>query len=149
MQEQLNLVAPCGIYCGICPIYIADKGNHIHLKEVLAAEFKIAVNEIKCDGCLSDNPFVNCSTCAVRDCIIAKRIEGCYKCDDFPCSIIEEMPDAIGKQVILRSVPLLRKLGIERFIEEETKHYQCPYCGHQLFMGVKRCRNCNNAVNLQ
>ena len=83
-----KLLAPCGIYCGICPTYIADKGNHIKLKEILAAEFKISADEIKCDGCFSPAPFVNCQTCTVRNCIIAKKVEGCFKCDDFPCQII-------------------------------------------------------------
>ena len=141
-------VCPCGIYREICPIYIADKGSHTRLKEILAGAFNVTADEIACDGCLSDTPFVHCQTCAIKSCVVGKDIEGCYKCEDFPCQIIEDEPDPTTKRVILRAVPALRELGIEKFMEEEVKHYQCPHCGYQLFMGVQKCRNCKNPVSL-
>ena len=143
-----KLLAPCGIYCGICPIYIAGKENHTGMKEILASNLNTSANEIRCDGCFSAEPFVNCADCTVRNCIIERDIEGCFACNDFPCRTIEDMEDATGKKVILRSVPLLQKLGPANFIEEEQKHYLCPYCGYQLFMGAQRCRNCGNKVDL-
>jgi len=147
IEEESYSIAPCGIYCfGICPIFIADKGDHGRLKEILAAEMKVTAQEIKCDGCLSPSPFVICQTCNVRGCIVKKEIEGCYVCDEFPCKIIEDGADVVGRKAILRAVPLIRELGKEQFMKVELEHYQCPLCGYQLFMGARKCHNCKNDV---
>ena len=148
MKAATKSVDPCGIYPGICPIYIAAKDKHSRLKQILASELNVSVREIRCNGCLSKNPFIKCHECKVRDCVIARGIEGCHACPDFPCPKIEGMTDPVGKKVILRAVPALRQMGVAKFIEEEIRHYQCPHCGYQLFMGVGRCRNCNNSVSL-
>ena len=144
MVESIQ-VCPCGIYTKICPIYIADKGNHTRLKEILAGALNVTADEIACNGCLLESPFVNCQTCAIKACVVEKDIEGCYQCHDFPCQNIKDKDD-ITKKVILRAVPALRELGMEKFIEAEAKHYQCPNCGEQLFMGVRKCRNCQQPV---
>ena len=140
-------ICPCGIYREICPIYIADKGNHSRLKEILGSAFNVSANEVTCDGCLSEAPFVNCQKCAIKSCILDKGLKGCHLCEDFPCPNIETMDD-ITKRAILRAVPIWRKLGTEEFIEKELKHYQCPQCNNQLFMGAQKCRNCGNPVAL-
>jgi len=146
MVESVQ-VCPCGIYPEICPIYIADKGGHTKLKEVLAGVFNVTADAIACDGCLSETPFVHCQECTIRSCVIEKGVEGCNRCDDFPCTNVESMDDNT-KKVVLRAVPVWKELGTEKFIEEEMKHYQCPNCGNQLFMGAQKCRNCGNEVAL-
>ena len=146
-MAESSYVCPCGIYPKICPIYVADKGNHARLKEIIAGVNNVGSDDIACDGCISEKPFVNCQTCAIKSCVLTKGIEGCYQCEVFPCKAIEDK-DAITRSVILRAIPALKQLGAEKFVEAEMKHYQCPHCGYQLFMGAQRCRNCKNPVNL-
>ena len=145
--KAVSPVAPCGIYCTLCPIYVADKGNHPKFKKILAHELKVAEDDIRCEYCLSDKPFIQCSQCAVRDCVIDKNIEGCYRCDDYQCSKIDAM-DPLTKSWISRSIPAIKEMGIERFMEEEEKRCRCPNCDYQLFLGARKCRNCGNVVNL-
>lgn len=147
MEERKKLVAPCGVYCGICPVYIADKGNLERLKERIATAFNVSTKEVLCDGCRSGRVFLGDADCTVKPCALAKGVEGCFACDAFPCKNIEDRPDPI-RRVILRSVPALKELGIDSFVEQEEEHYRCPHCGYRLFMGARRCRNCNNAVDL-
>ena len=149
MLEKQYMIAPCGIYCnGICPIYIAERDNHSRLKEIIATQYNLTPADVRCDGCLSESPFAECQSCTVRDCVISKDIEGCYICDEFPCQVIEDMPDPAGKKAILRAVHLIRELGKDRFTEEIIKYYQCPHCGYQLFIGAGKCRNCKNPVDV-
>ena len=106
------------------------------------------MEDIRCKGCLSDEPFVYCNTCPIKSCALEKGIEGCHRCDDFPCSYIDAFPLPVGKKVILRAIPTWRELGTDRWMEEEEKRYHCPHCGYVLFRGARRCRNCKEEVDL-
>ncbi len=143
-----KLAAPCGLYCGVCGVYIAHKDNNIKFKERLTSVYNVSTDEIKCEGCLSDNLFIFCITCPIRSCVIEKGIEGCHQCNDFPCKFIDDFPLPVGKKVILRAIPTWRQLGTDTWMDEEEKRYQCPYCGYKLFRGAKRCRVCRNPVDL-
>ena len=151
MEEGMmnkKLAAPCGLYCGICGVYVAHRDNNSKLKEKLAGVYDVTVEQVQCDGCLSNILFAYCETCSIRDCTIKKGIEGCYQCDDFPCKFIKHFPTVAGRPMMLRAIPAWRELGTERWMEEEERRYQCPHCGHKLIRGAKRCRNCNNQVDI-
>lgn len=148
MEEKKKLAAPCGLYCGVCGVYIAHRDNNMKFKERLSTFYGVSVDEIKCKGCLSDELSTFCQTCQIRSCVMEKGIEGCYQCSDFPCQFIEDFPFPVGKKVILRAIPTWRELGTERWMEEEEKRYHCPHCGYKLFRGAKRCRNCKEPVDV-
>ena len=148
MQNKKKLAAPCGLYCGVCAVLIAHRDNNTKFKERLTGVYDVTVDAIKCQGCLSDELFVYCHTCPIRSCTIEKGIEGCHQCDDFPCQFIDDFPFPVGKKVILRAIPTWRQFGTERWMDEEEKRYHCPYCGYAVFRGVRRCRNCQNPLDL-
>ncbi|HOD28820.1 MAG TPA: DUF3795 domain-containing protein [Syntrophales bacterium] len=148
MEEKHRFAAPCGLYCGACGIMIAHQENNLKLKEKLTQVYGVAVDEIRCEGCLSDAPFFFCKVCSIKSCAQEKKIAGCFQCDDFPCKIIDEFAFPVARQVMLRSVPAWKKLGTEQWMAEEEKRYSCPHCGCRLFRGVKRCRNCKEEVAL-
>jgi hypothetical protein len=149
-----DLLAPCGLYCGVCAIYIADKNNNIKFKEKLVDVYKPftkAIEDVKCTGCLSENQesiFGYCQSCPIRECIRKKGYDGCYQCDDFPCKFIDRFPVPVGKKVILRGIPRWKEIGTEKWVEEEEKRYHCPECNNPLFRGAKRCNNCGISVNV-
>lgn len=106
------------------------------------------VEEIACEGCLSERPFAFCLTCPIKSCTENKGIEGCHQCADFPCRFIEDFPIEVGKRVILRAIPTWRELGTEKWMEEEEKRYICPACSYPAFRGAKRCRQCRAPFDL-
>jgi predicted RNA-binding Zn-ribbon protein involved in translation (DUF1610 family) len=148
MEIRKEFAAPCGLYCGVCGILIAHRDGNLKFKERLTQVYGVGVEDIRCSGCLSDDPFVYCRTCPIKLCTVEKGIEGCHECDDFPCQLIEDFPLPVGRKVILRAIPTWRSLGTERWMEEEEKRYLCPSCGYALFRGAKRCRNCGQPVDL-
>ena len=87
MENKTELAAPCGMYCGVCGVHIADRDNNIKFKERLTTVYDVPVSEVKCKGCLSDELFTFCLTCPIRACVIEKGIEGCHQCNDFPCHL--------------------------------------------------------------
>ena len=148
MDDRDKLKAPCGLYCGVCGVYIAHRDDNAKFRERLATVYGVAADQVRCEGCLSDELFAYCQTCPIRSCTIDKGIEGCHQCSDFPCAFIEGFPLPVGKKVILRAIPAWRELGTERWMEEEEKRYHCPQCGYTLFRGAKRCRDCGSLVDV-
>lgn len=147
-MAERELLAPCGLYCGVCGILIAHRDNNEKFKERLASFYGVKTEDIACEGCLSEERFVFCQSCAIRSCISDRGYEGCHECDDFPCTFIDDFPVPVGKKVILRAVPRRREIGTEKWVEEEEKRYVCPHCGHSQFRGAKRCRSCKESVDL-
>lgn len=147
MQDQ-GMIAPCGLYCGVCGVMIANRDGNEKFKEKLAGFYGVSPNEITCMGCMSDTKAVFCEVCHIRSCNQEKGYEGCYQCDEWPCQYINEFPVPVGKKVIMRAIPQWRELGTEKWVEEEKKRYLCPSCGYELFRGAKNCRNCKTEVDL-
>ena len=148
MEIKKELLAPCGLYCGVCAIMMAHRDNNQKLKERLAPAYGVSPEKISCRGCLSDEVFAYCTTCAIKSCTRQKDYEGCHQCNEFPCEHIDNFPVPVGRKVILRAIPQRREMGTEKWVEAEEKRYRCPNCGEQLFRGAKRCHHCKEAVEL-
>jgi hypothetical protein len=147
MVTKKELMPPCGLYCGVCGILIADRDNNQKFKERLTTVYNLPAEDIQCQGCRSDKVFTYCRACLIKDCTTQKGYEGCHQCKDFPCEHIDNFPLPVGKKVILRVVPRWREIGTEKVIAEEKKRYVCPSYGYKLFRGAKTCRNCKKPVD--
>jgi predicted RNA-binding Zn-ribbon protein involved in translation (DUF1610 family) len=162
MTINPDFISPCGLYCGVCAIHIADRDNNTKLKEKLVNLYKggtpglgtlpnsesLTVDDIRCSGCLSDEQFMHCRQCEIKDCVNEKGFSGCHECDEFPCDHIESFSMAVGKKVILRSVPYRREHGTEKWIRDEEARYVCPDCGNIVFRGVMKCNKCKSPLDL-
>ena len=147
MTVNKDLLAPCGLYCGVCGILIADRDNNQKFKEKLCTVYGTKVEDLHCKGCLSDDVFGYCKVCSIKTCTKEKGYDGCHQCDDFPCELIEKFPMPVGKRVMLRAIPEWREMGTEAWVKSEEKRYHCPSCGYELFRGAKRCRQCKEPVD--
>jgi len=144
---EKELLSPCGMYCGVCGIYMASRDKNKKLKEKLAKAYGLIPEQIDCKGCLSNDRFVYCQTCGIRSCVMEKNYEGCHQCEEFPCQLVDDFPVPVGKKVILRSIPSRKKLGTEKWVENEENRYTCPHCSHLLFRGARRCGSCKALVD--
>ncbi len=162
MEINRNLLAPCGLYCGVCAIHIADRDNNDKFKERLVNLYKggvagkgtlpnsenLTIDDIKCGGCLSNDLFMHCKQCEIRDCVREKGYTGCHECDEFPCEYIDNFSMKVGKKVMLRAIPYWREVGTEKWIIDEEARYFCPECGNKVFRGVVKCNQCKVALDL-
>jgi len=154
--------SPCGLYCGVCAIHIAHRDNNEKFKERLVNLYKggvpgkgtlpnseaLTTADIRCGGCLSDDRFMHCQQCEIRDCTQSKGYSGCHECADFPCAYIDNFSMNVGKKVILRCVPYRREVGTEKWVADEEARYYCPECGQKVFRGVVRCNQCKAPLDL-
>ncbi|NIM95858.1 MAG: DUF3795 domain-containing protein [Anaerolineales bacterium] len=156
MNVPPEVIAPCGLYCGVCRIYLATQEDDRALLGRLAKIYSrrlagfdnLTVDDMLCDGCLSERRFAFCRECSIRACTNERRYDGCHQCDDFPCALIHEFPTPIGMKVILRAIPFRRIHGTEKWIQAEEERYHCPECGEKLFRGASECNHCRSLVSL-
>ena len=155
MTMNPDFVSPCGLYCGVCAIYIAHRDNKHKFKERLVNLYKgevpgigklpnsenLSIEDIHCRGCLSDELFMHCRQCEIRDCTREKGYTGCHQCDEFPCQYIENFP-------MTRAIPYWREVGTEKWIQDEEARYICPECGNKVFRGAVKCNQCKVKLNL-
>ncbi|MFH1885871.1 MAG: DUF3795 domain-containing protein [Pseudomonadota bacterium] len=154
-MKEKDLLAPCGLYCGVCAVLIATREDNEKFKERLVGVYKgkipgsedLSVKDIHCEGCLSERPFGFCQSCPIKDCALERGLTGCHQCREWPCMMIEAFPLPVGKKVLLRSVPYRREHGDVKWAEDEAARYLCPGCGHGLFRGAKRCNQCKAPVD--
>jgi len=162
MTINPNFIAPCGLYCGVCAIHMAGRDNNTKFQERLVNLYKggvdgkgtlpnsqsLTIADMKCGGCLSDDTFMHCQQCAIRDCVKEKGYSGCHQCAEFPCQHIDNFAMTVGKKVILRAIPYWREVGTEKWIEDEEARYVCPQCGNRVFRGAVKCNQCQANLDL-
>jgi len=153
-----NLMAPCGLYCGVCGIYIATRDKNEKFRAIMANLYGTKLEDTECLGCMQPDPSAKicnwCKICTINNCVKSKGYYSCHQCGQWPCSIIENFGLSTGLRVMKRTIPLWRakvaELGDEKgsveWARAELNRYHCPACGNPLFRGAKRCRACKEEV---
>jgi predicted RNA-binding Zn-ribbon protein involved in translation (DUF1610 family) len=154
----------CGIYCGACSIMMAGKTGHKDrlasfwapesIKKFLAFQGIPHAGDrdlvLECCGCKSDQVFINCRGCKIRECAIAKRVDHCNDCGDFPCKTYREWKNI---QVMLphlketdANLETIKRSGTGRWIGEQEKKWRCPDCGSEFAWYSEKCGKCGRAL---
>jgi hypothetical protein len=103
-----ELIAPCGMNCGICKTYLAYSRGVPYKKGEVS----------HCTGCLVRNK--NCAFIK-RDCdkIRKKQIRFCYECADMPCkelAKIDEIYKARYGMSMVENQKAIREKGMDVFL---------------------------------
>ncbi len=156
--KNKDLMAPCGLYCGACGVYIATRDNNIKFMTVMANLYGTNPEETQCQGCMQKDPsrkqYAFCKSCDIRNCVKEKNYYSCHQCEEWPCDMIKNFGYATGVRVMKRAIPVWREnvkqLGIEEgcieWARSECERYHCHNCGKPLFRGAQRCRSCKEPV---
>ena len=153
-----DLMAPCGLHCATCGVYIATRDGNEKFKTVMGNLYGTKPEETECLGCMQSAPaekqYMSCKMCKIRDCVTSKGYYSCHQCDQWPCSEIEDFGFATGVRVMKRTIPLWREKVAEHGDEEgsvewsrsECGRYHCTSCGNPLFRGAQQCRSYKKRV---
>lgn len=134
MDMEEELVAPCGMNCGVCVSYLAMKND---LK-------KQGFHKAYCAGCLPRGK--NC-TFMKKQCDLLGNglVRFCYECGDFPCSRLKALDKRYRTNYhmsMVGNLEFIRKHGIGRFLETEKAKWSCPECGEVRCCHNGLCLNC-------
>ncbi len=153
-----NLLAPCGLYCGACGVYIATRDENEKFKSVMGNLYGTKPEETECLGCMQPDPpkrpYGFCEICKIRNCVKSKGFYSCHQCKEWPCNRIDNFGFTTGIRVMKRAIPLWRAKVAEHgdvkgsieWARAECEHYDCPSCGKPLFRGAQECRVCKQPV---
>lgn len=129
-----QLIAPCGINCGICLAYLRDKN--------------------RCEGCRGeDNKKCNhCSVCNIKNCEHLSITESkfCYDCSKYPCTRIKHLDKRYRtkyKMSVIDNLQLVKDYGPEKFIQLEKVKWECKNCGGTICVHRGYCLNCHDISN--
>jgi len=117
-ENEKGLIAPCGIYCGACDLFLGNSRNLAKEMYRILNGFNMAdigtlamgierervvdfLNILqnwsqgkKCPGCVPGGCFPGggIPSCPVRDCTQQRGFLTCAECDRMPCNRLEEEP---------------------------------------------------------
>jgi Protein of unknown function (DUF3795) len=131
-----ELIAPCGMNCGLCSSYLTLKHN---LK-------KSGIMRAECPGCRPRNK--NCAFMKKSCKFLANGIyKYCYECSNYPCERLKGLDKryrSFYHMSMIENLDYINKNGIKRFLNQQTNRWQCPECGAVISCHNGICYNCRS-----
>jgi hypothetical protein len=128
------LIAPCGMNCGICSAYLADKYD---LK-------KQGINKGYCSGCRPRAK--NCAFMKKSCELLGKgKVQFCFECIDFPCAHLERLDKRYSTKYhmsMIDNLNYIKEHGMKKFLKQQNDKWQCPDCGAVICCHDGICYNC-------
>ena len=120
--ERLNLVAPCGIDCGICELYTCRNDALLFSALMLRG---IPMDKIPCDGCRSigGNCPVIKGECETSKCVTEKKVEYCFECSEFPCAKLHpssKKANVLPHNMKVYNLCTINRDGVEAFVQKSS-----------------------------
>jgi GNAT superfamily N-acetyltransferase len=133
MSEQL--IAPCGMNCGLCIAYQAQKYDLD----------KQGFRRKYCPGCLPRGK--NClhmkDAC---DKMGKGLIRFCYECIEFPCKRLKALDKRYRTKYhmsMIKNLITISEEGMKAFLESEEAKWRCSECGAAVCCHNGLCMHCN------
>ena len=131
MNEEM--IAPCGLNCGVCKFYLARERGQYKTKSS------------GCTGCISAN--IECGFRKGCEKIRNNNYRFCYECADFPCKVHNMLEKRYVTKFYTSPIDNLRKIrekGMDRFLAGEEEKWKCPECGGTVSMHTGTCYECGS-----
>lgn len=150
-ENKEKLVAPCGLYCGACPMYLATQDKDKQKIKDLAQRFstpnsKFALEDVECDGCIGGGRVATfCRKCNMRACAETKqKVTRCADCKEFPCSLITNFNNdgMLHHAEVLENCRGLKAAGIKEWTKREMERWSCPQCKANISWYDGTCSRC-------
>jgi hypothetical protein len=135
MTVATELIAPCGMNCGVCLAHLRQKG--------------------KCSGCRGGDAEKSISIlrCIIRTCTInsTNRSGFCYECAQYPCRRLKQLDKRYRTKYMmsmLDNLEYLKAHGIAAFAEKEAERWRCRKCGGVICVHRRGCYLCGEKPTL-
>ena len=135
MNPERELIAPCGMFCGVCSSYLA------YSKQVPKKRGRIS----HCIGCRPRNK--TCSFLKKR-CrpLLSWKIRYCFECSTFPCRNLEHIDERYRRNYgmsFIDNLELIRSRGEKALLNALRDRLSCPKCGALKSVHSGKCFGCD------
>jgi hypothetical protein len=129
----VTMLAPCGINCGVCYMYLKKKKP--------------------CLGCRGQDVAKpeHCRKCKTKDCSIGQGIGFCFNCSSYPCATIKRLDKSYRQRYqvsLIDNAVRLKKVGAEQYLKEEREKWTCIDCEGVISLHDRVCSECGKKWSL-
>ena len=108
----MQVIGACGLMCSECQAFKATQANDLEKLAELAEswgspENPLTVDDMRCNGCMSETVYKNAQKCGVRGCAVEHEVTNCGECSDFACQKLNDL----WKGYSLQPEEMSRNLG--------------------------------------
>jgi Protein of unknown function (DUF3795) len=141
----------CGIFCGACSV---ARYGETHRGDAFTACLGIVTaKDLACRGCKTDALYAGCRSCRLRECALARHVEHCVDCADYPCRIYRGW-QSVGRilphvRETSASLEVIRSRGVEAWLAAQEKRWSCPQCGERFSWYATRCGRCGRGLEAE
>jgi hypothetical protein len=133
MNEEL--IAPCGMNCGVCSGY-------------LALQHDVKSKGIKMSYCAGCRPRDKKCAFLKKQCqlLLNGQIKYCHECQDFPCYRLRGLDQrykSLYRMSMIENLRSIKTNGISQLLQEQEKKWKCPECGEVICCHNGLCFNCS------
>ena len=128
-DNKIQLIAPCGMNCGICLGYLREKN--------------------KCSGCWGDNEHKSkhCVKCIIKNCELLEKTNSkfCFDCEKYPCTRLKQLDKRYRTNYnmsMIENLDTIKKVGLDRFVQIEYDRWICNNCGGTICVHRGYCLDC-------
>jgi uncharacterized protein DUF3795 len=128
-----ELVAPCGMNCGICKGYLA------YTHGVPRMRGKVSY----CAGCQprAKNCYIK------RGCkkLTHHEIKSCSECETMPCEKLSNLDKRYRERYgmsMVENLKMLKAKGMDGFLKNQARTHRCPICGDVICVHDEKCYSC-------
>jgi hypothetical protein len=135
-----ELIAPCGMNCGICSSYLAYKNN------------KRGKGFPNCIGCRARNK--QCAflkkRCKDELKLLKGEIQFCFECNCYPCDVLTGLDNRYRQRFKMSMIDNLNEIkekGLNNFLTNQEVKYKCKKCSNLISVHSKKCFVCDNIAD--
>lgn len=131
LYQRMKLLAPCGLDCGICELYLCK--DDPQLQDQLVSK-GVPADKIPCPGCRAIKGLcpVLTKACKTYECLKSKELDYCFECEEFPCIMLHpaaDKADIMPHNLKIYNLCQLMNMGPETFIELSSENKKRYYSG--------------------
>ena len=135
MDMDRELIAPCGMYCGLCSSYLA----YSHQVPRERGTFSY------CTGCRPRNK--QCSWMKKRCALLRDQtVRYCFECPSYPCTALEDLAERYRTKYgldFLENLSLIQRDGEDALLDGLNGRYACERCGGLRSIHSGKCFECD------
>jgi Protein of unknown function (DUF3795) len=151
-SKQNELVGRCGLYCGACVIYRAERDDP-EMRKRFAERRNCPPEKVHCRGCGAVTPDCWGYDCKFALCLNEKGYRYCFECPHYDLAACEQFEEFareyLDDGVDLRAnLTMIKKKKTAEWLKLSEKRFRCPHCRKPVVAGASKCHHCRKDIPL-